>query len=104
MQTENRDHALRYAFLALLAHNRDTNVVKRGGIAALDWLHQQAQTVLADPLALQQPAALNRALQTLDAQCTERNLSTGGSADLLALTIWLTRYFNLQELHDDYPR
>lgn len=104
VQTENRDHALRYAFLALLAHNRDTNVVKRGGIAALDWLHQQAHTVLADPLALQQPAALNRALQTLDAQCTERNLSTGGSADLLALTIWLTRYFNLQELHDDYPR
>jgi triphosphoribosyl-dephospho-CoA synthetase len=86
---------LRYVFLTLLAHNGDTNVVKRGGIEALDWLQGRARHILADPAALRQPEALYAALKTLDAQCTEKNLSTGGSADLLALTIWLTEYPNL---------
>lgn len=93
--TANRTHALRYVFLTLLAHNGDTNVVKRGGIEALDWLQGRARHILADPAARRQPEALYAALKTLDAQCTEKNLSTGGSADLLALTIWLTEYPNL---------
>ncbi|TFU99171.1 triphosphoribosyl-dephospho-CoA synthase, partial [Bacillus stratosphericus] len=86
--TGNRSHALRYALLKLLAHNRDTNVVKRGGIEALGLLQRQAQAVLANGQLFRRPQPLYLALKQFDQWCTQRNLSTGGSADLLALTIW----------------
>lgn len=92
--TGNRDHALRYALLKLLAHNRDTNVVKRGGIEALGLLQAKAHEILADTQVFRRPEALCAALKRFDGWCTARNLSTGGSADLLALTIWITLYLN----------
>lgn len=97
-RTRNRDHALRYVLLNLLAHNCDTNVVRRGGIGALAALQARAREMLAEPGLFRRPEALCKGLEKLDGWCTDNNLSTGGSADLLALTIWLTQYFNEQEI------
>lgn len=80
--------ALLDTLLVLMANNGDTNVASRGGSSGLQWLQQHAQTLLrhggirsADDL---------RHLHEFDRLCIERNLSPGGSADLLIVTHFLS--------------
>ncbi|WP_261370187.1 triphosphoribosyl-dephospho-CoA synthase CitG [Yersinia bercovieri] len=87
------DHALLHTLLILISVNRDTNVVSRGGMAGLQWLQQQATEILTSlsPAGMGDPLSQRR-VQEFDAQCIARNLSPGGSADLLILT-WLLAQF-----------
>lgn len=72
------------ALLALMAQNTDTNVIHRGGFAALEELRRTAAELLeAEPF----PSA--QALEMLDEAMIARRLSPGGSADLLALCFLL---------------
>ena len=82
------EHGLLLALLQLLAHNPDTNVVHRGGLQGLEFMQQQAQQLLADKPTLDNFSALTQALNEFNHACVTRNLSPGGSADLLALTIF----------------
>lgn len=79
--------ALHAALLNLMAHNADTNLVARGGIAGLAFVQQQAQTMLAGGQIAS--ADYLSGLERLDAEMTARNLSPGGSADLLAVSWFL---------------
>lgn len=83
-----RDRALLQAMLAMLAVNTDTNLAHRGGPEAMTWVAGQAQAVL-DAGGTFAPDYLHR-LEHLDAALTARRLSPGGTADLLAVTIWLS--------------
>ncbi|ELY5218358.1 triphosphoribosyl-dephospho-CoA synthase CitG [Yersinia enterocolitica] len=87
------DHALLHTLLILMSVNRDTNVVSRGGMAGLQWLQQQATELLASLSAagMNDPLSLWR-VRMFDAQCIARNLSPGGSADLLILTWFLAQF------------
>ncbi|CNE54293.1 triphosphoribosyl-dephospho-CoA synthase CitG [Yersinia mollaretii] len=87
------DHALLHTLLILMSVNRDTNVVSRGGMAGLQWLQQQATEILTSLLSagMGNPLSQKR-VREFDAQCIARNLSPGGSADLLILT-WLLAQF-----------
>ncbi|PVZ80272.1 triphosphoribosyl-dephospho-CoA synthase CitG [Serratia sp. S1B] len=78
--------ALLDSLLWLMAFNDDTNVASRGGIAGLRWLQHYAQQLLAQGGA-GAPQGIAR-LRQFDAACIARNLSPGGSADLLIVT-WL---------------
>ncbi|SMB41328.1 triphosphoribosyl-dephospho-CoA transferase [Serratia proteamaculans] len=78
--------ALMDSLLWLMAHNDDTNVASRGGIDGLHWLQQRAAGLLAQGGA--QGAQGIQRLRQFDADCIMRNLSPGGSADLLIVT-WL---------------
>ncbi|QBX64686.1 triphosphoribosyl-dephospho-CoA synthase CitG [Serratia quinivorans] len=78
--------ALMDSLLWLMAHNDDTNVASRGGIEGLRWLQQRAAELLAKGGA-QGEQGIDR-LRQFDAECIRRNLSPGGSADLLIVT-WL---------------
>ena len=70
----------RGALLALMAHNTDTNVIHRGGMAG------QRQTAEAAGKLLEQAAWPSaEAVAALDQTLIQRNISPGGSADLLAL-------------------
>lgn len=82
----SEDQALRSAFLNLLAHNDDTNVAARGGIDGLAWAKAEARRLIAAGGA-DLPDFVSR-LEALDDAYIERNLSPGGSADLLAMT-WM---------------
>ncbi|WP_024872382.1 triphosphoribosyl-dephospho-CoA synthase CitG [Tolumonas lignilytica] len=82
----DRNSALLEVMLALLEHNNDTNLVARGGLAGLDYVQQYARQIRQDTAFLS--TARLQALQTMDQQLIQRNLSPGGSADLLAIT-WL---------------
>ncbi|WP_145587724.1 triphosphoribosyl-dephospho-CoA synthase CitG [Yersinia aldovae] len=87
------DHALLHTLLLLLSVNRDTNVVARGGIKGLQWLQQQAATILASLPATGGHSPVARAqVRVFDGQCIARNLSPGGSADLLILTWFLAQF------------
>ncbi|WP_181952466.1 triphosphoribosyl-dephospho-CoA synthase CitG [Yersinia canariae] len=87
------DHALLHTLLILMSVNRDTNVVSRGGIAGLQWLQQQATELLASlsPAGMREPLSQLK-VRMFDAQCIARNLSPGGSADLLILTWFLAQF------------
>ncbi|MBP2309459.1 triphosphoribosyl-dephospho-CoA synthase CitG [Azospirillum melinis] len=79
--------ALHAALLELLAFNPDTNVVSRGGLAGLAFLQGEAMRLRRDG-GVAAPDYLHR-LAALDDGAIRRNLSPGGSADLLAVTWFL---------------
>lgn len=72
------------ALLHLICVAEDTNLIHRGGPEEWQALQSRIRTMLEqDPF----PAAA--AIEALDREFTEKNLSPGGSADLLALTYFL---------------
>ncbi|OOF66493.1 triphosphoribosyl-dephospho-CoA synthase CitG [Rodentibacter caecimuris] len=81
-------HRLLVSLLHLIAENPDTNVVNRGGLQSLRFMQETAQDLLADQKLVSNKYNLIQALKTFDSACIERNLSPGGSADLLALIIF----------------
>lgn len=87
-ETESFEYQLLIMLLILMAENQDTNVVHRGGMAGLIFVQQRARALLEQQKKQLNPTALYDALTAFDADCIERNLSPGGSADLLALTIF----------------
>ncbi len=80
------EQALWQSLLVLMANNPDTNVVSRGGMHGLRFVQHAARDLLAKGGCAWD--GLLDALQDLDTCFTERRLSPGGSADLLAMT-WL---------------
>ena len=78
------EHAAAIALLHLIARGSDTNMVKRGGMDGAAWGAQQAKKLLESG-----PCPSLEEIAALDARFIERNLSPGGCADLLALTLFL---------------
>ena len=83
----DQESALLAALVVLMANNDDTNLVARGGIEGLDFVKALARQLT--PLSLCGPDALKAQLMAMDEQLIARNLSPGGSADLLAVTWFL---------------
>ena len=83
------DQARSSALFATMAVLDDTNLVHRGGIDGLRF----AQRAARDYLATGGPAHADgaRRAQALHAEFVARNLSPGGSADMLAAACWLHR-------------
>ncbi len=75
--------ALPHTLLRLMAVMPDTNLLSRGGPAGLAFVRGQARIAL-DKGGLRTVEGRNHTLWLRD-ECTKRNLSPGGSADMLAL-------------------
>lgn len=82
--------ALLKMLLALLAVNPDTNVISRGGIKGLNYVKRYARRLLK--IENLYGERLHHALKKMDSELINRNLSPGGSADLLAVG-WLLSHF-----------
>jgi len=81
------NHACIYALLRIIASTEDSNLVHRGGACGMDFAQKEAVR-----LTEHGPAALDpEEVRTLDGEFIKRNLSPGGSADLLAFSIMLYR-------------
>lgn len=96
---EGRDPelALLDTLLLLISLNGDTNVASRGGAEGLRWIQQRASTLLRSG-GIRSSRDID-ALQQFDQQCIERNLSPGGSADLLIVTWFLAQISQIQYSH-----
>ncbi|MDW6003901.1 triphosphoribosyl-dephospho-CoA synthase CitG [Vibrio mangrovi] len=90
------EQALWQTLLVLVANNQDTNLLSRGGMAGLQYAQEYALSILAAG-GVSAPD-IEAALSQFDRCLIERNLSPGGSADLLAVT-WL-----IAELEQIFPR
>jgi holo-ACP synthase/triphosphoribosyl-dephospho-CoA synthase len=82
-----RDRCLLTVLLGLMVMVQDTNILGRGGREGLRWVRLFALRTLLRGGALTRRG--RRLLYSFRAQCKARRLSPGGSADLLALTIFL---------------
>ncbi|MDO5015587.1 MAG: triphosphoribosyl-dephospho-CoA synthase [Eubacteriales bacterium] len=85
----NGDYALSLALLYLMAHNHDSNLLRRGGKEGLLYTQREAGRILERARRPGSQSALTRDLIRFDQELIARNLSPGGSADLLALTVFL---------------
>lgn len=87
------ERALFEALLQLMAHNDDTNLVSRGGMQGLRFVQSEARGLLEGPC----PGMAVRVAQltALDELLIARNLSPGGSADLLAVSWFLAHLDDL---------
>jgi len=74
------------ALLTLLAETDDTNLLHRGGREGLRFVQESAANILTGPAE-----DYASRLEALDDACIRRNLSPGGSADLLALAMLLAK-------------
>jgi len=86
----SEEEALHEALLHLMAVNRDTNLVHRGGLAGLAHVQTEAKRLIASG-GVRAPH-FRASMIDFDADLTQRNLSPGGSADLLAVTCFLSRF------------
>ena len=72
------------AFLHLMSVVEDTNLLYRGGREGLELVQRESARILSKSRQEYIPE-----LQKLDDECIKRNLSPGGSADIIALTYLL---------------
>ena len=79
----DRNHAAAVTLLHLIANVEDTNLLHRGGPEGAAW----AKKKTAELLSYSVPSL--EEIAELDRQFIERNLSPGGCADLLAVTLFL---------------
>jgi triphosphoribosyl-dephospho-CoA synthase len=86
----SEDEALLRMLLGLMASNPDTNLVSRGGTKGLNYARRYARRILT--VKHLTPEKLINALTNMDVQFIRRNLSPGGSADLIAVG-WLLSQF-----------
>jgi len=77
--------------LALMANTEDSNVVHRGGEKGLRFVKEHAAAMFSH-VDLRREADMEM-VRAFDEICIEKNLSPGGSADLLALTAMLYLFF-----------
>lgn len=90
VETGDSNLALLQTLLHLMAWNDDTNLVSRGGLEGLNFVQQQAQRLLWEGGVLADGGL--EALRQLDDELIVRHLSPGGSADLLAVTSFLSGF------------
>ena len=84
LKGKNKNDAGVLTLLHLIAKVYDTNLYKRGGVEGVFFAQDCARKLLlsGDPTV--------ETVRKMDAELTERNLSPGGCADLLAVTYFLT--------------
>ena len=71
-----------HALLAMMVNTEDTALLNRGGMEGWQWVKTRASEIL-------QAGVTDEALREFDREMTDKNLSPGGSADLLAACYFL---------------
>lgn len=79
-RTNDMNRAMVKTLLLIMSTLQDTTVLKRGGLDGLSWYRKQASKHIDQD---------EEAWKTFSAECISRKLSGGGSADVLAIVIYL---------------
>ncbi len=72
----------REALIALIACVPDSNIIRRAGMEGLRWAQEEAKIAL-------QSGCAEEVLRQMNTRFVQKNISPGGSADLLAVTYFL---------------
>jgi len=94
-----QEMALMESLLHLLAVNADTNLISRGGLAGLEYVRAYARRLLLGGGVLATDVLTKMA--AFDDELIARNLSPGGSADLLIVTAFLAKFSNIDRATDE---
>jgi triphosphoribosyl-dephospho-CoA synthase len=87
--------ALLHTFFVLLAETKDTNVLYRGGADGLKFIQTQAKDFLERGSVFE--SGWQKCAESLHRQCSAKNLSPGGCADLLAAA-WFVHQLQTDQL------
>ena len=90
---ESYEKRLLEILMILMSEVEDSNIVSRGGIESLHYVRNRAMEFI-DAGGMNNPHALEE-LNRMNQDFVERNLSPGGSADLLSLAIFIGKMENL---------
>jgi len=88
----SEEQAMFKTLLTIMSCNDDSNLVHRGGMEGLNYVKEQSQLLLATCQISDE--SFEQLMHEFDMQLVSRNLSPGGSADLLAAT-WLIAQLEL---------
>lgn len=88
----SEEQALSKTLLSLMAQNSDSNLISRGGLTGLKYVQCEAHKLFIQ--SDRPDFDFESAISGFDQQLIDRNLSPGGSADLLAAT-WLLAQLNI---------
>lgn len=88
----SEEQAMSKTLCSLMTYNSDTNLINRGGLEGLAFVQMQSNHLLTN-IDFTQPECEQHMIE-FDQMLIERNLSPGGSADLLAAT-WLLAQLNI---------
>ena len=97
----NQNEVYLQILLLCIVSMTDTNVLSRSGFDyhQLEWLQNQTAEILRCGGAFSKEGI--KAVQKLNTDCIEKNISPGGCADMLAATIFLTELeINLERQND----
>lgn len=97
----NQNEVYLQILLLCIVSMTDTNVLSRSGFDyhQLEWLQNQTASILRCGGAFSKEGI--KAVQKLNTDCIEKNISPGGCADMLAATIFLTELeINLERQND----
>ena len=89
------NHACLHALLALMMRVEDSNILRRSGPETLRSVQARAGALLAQGFHLDD-------LRRMNGEFVRENLSPGGSADLLAVSIFLHEIQNIDKVQNTY--
>lgn len=97
LRGENRPKELIYLDILfhLMVRTEDSNIIARGGFKALDYVKATAESFIGGGSVYQENGI--EQIHKINEAFKERNLSPGGSADLLAVTIFLDKLLTYTE-------
>lgn len=84
-----REPKLLLLLLKLIQVTEDSNLINRGGIEGWQSVQKKAQDAYLKVHSATTTAEIQPVMQQLDQELIQKNLSPGGSADLLALSIFM---------------
>ncbi|MEZ7137929.1 triphosphoribosyl-dephospho-CoA synthase CitG [Komagataeibacter sp. SM21] len=77
------------ALLSLISKNEDTNIISRAGLAGLDFSRKCAEEALNTPSSVDDESFFKNVFN-INEMFIDKNISPGGSADLLSVLFFLT--------------
>lgn len=102
LQGYSEQKALTHTLLSIMSMNNDTNLVNRGGIEGLRFVQNEVRNLLSQWDWQRPEEACEQDIVILDGKLIEKNLSPGGSADLLAATWLLAQLSSCCQVSDEW--
>ncbi len=83
----NKNHRLVHVLIGIMQYSEDTNIIHRHSIDMLKYVQEKSKYIMS--IGGMKTEKGREAIKLLDREFVEKNISPGGTADLLAVTVFL---------------